>query len=396
MAKTVPILVFCVAACMAASIPRAQEGGNTPAEDVRRTAEAVERDSSSAEGWLRHSVALRRAGRLQQAARAAWRVMELGRGETPEAWANIGHVLVVAEEWQPAAECFARARTLGATDSESARHMAALGWQQWKAGETTSALNAYQSAVGFDGDDCALLADFARVSVVAGDRAAVRRIDEAARCAQGPVDAEVRARVSRVLQLCRAGAAAADLDRTPMAPRQRLPERFHQRPRSSALRLETDPHVVRLYRLPDGRSLSARTPEEWSEVFERPRSPEWFRVELAEPGERAFRLRIVAQSAPDSLADLRTRVTNLATLLAERAVERELPVRDVKGGRFSGWMVAYTARDEVVTMRPERVARANGFVRSGGTDVRFEAEGPGDAEEIARKAAGVLWSLDLR
>lgn len=395
MARTAPILALCVCVWVGAS-GLCAHGAGAEAPDLQRTAEAVQRNPSSADAWLEHSVALRRAGRLQQAARAAWRVLELGGGETPGAWANVGHVLVVAEEWQAAAECFARARTLGATDRESARHMAALGWQQWNAGETTAALGAYGSAVGFDGDDCPLLADFARVSVAAGDSAAGRRMDDARRCAERATDSSVKAGVARVLELCEAGVAAADLDRTPMAPRQRLPERFHHRPRSSAARLEIDPVVARLYRLPDGRNLSVRTPEDWEEDFKRPRSPDWFSVELVEPGEKPFRLRIAAHAAPDSLADLKTRVTNLAVLLADRAAERELPVREVKAGRFAGWMVAYTVREDFAALRLEPSGRANGFVRSGGMDVRFEAEGPGDAEEVARRSAGILWSLDVR
>ena len=402
------ILVLAVAATCASTPCRSQSSSGVrvdPATSVMPPAhELVERaeknlaaSQSDPDAWAEYCTALRSAGRFQMAARAGWRALELSGREQPHLWVALANVFVETGHYQTAAECFTRARTAGATDRESSRHMAAVGWQQARDGQTTAALKTFESALNFDRRDCVVMADQARLILLNGDAdAGGARMADALECARDSRDTEtlrqVQARYKTMIDPNR----RSIIDRTPMSSRQTLPERFLARPRGPALRMEIDEKVTRRYLLEGLGELTIQTPEPWGERFVRPKAPDLFMVDLIEPAPEDFVLRVAPQNSPDSLAEMKGRVDALGKMRLKEASESMLPLREVQAGPFSGWMVAWTVKPEPGAWGRSQRASAQGFIRSRGMDLRFQASGKGDAEAIARKVAGVLGSVDFK
>ena len=366
-------------------------------ELVERAEKNLATSQSDPEIWAEYCNALRGAGRFQMAARAGWRALELSGRQEPHLWVALANVFVETGHFQTAAECFTHARTAGATDRESARHMAALGWQQARDGQTTAALQTFESALNFDRRDCVVMADQARLILLNGNaEAGGSRMADALECAQDSRDTEtlrqVQARYKTMLEPTR----RSIIDRTPMFSHQRLPERFLTRPHGQVLRLEIDEKVTRRYLMEGVGELTVQTPEPWGERFMRPKAPDIFTVDLIEPAPEDFVLRIAPQNSSDTLAEMKGRVEALGKLRLKETSESMLPLREVQAGPFSGWMIAWTVKPEPGAWGRAPRASVQGFVRSRGLDLRFQATGQGDAESIARKVAGVLGSVDLK
>ncbi len=363
---------------------------------VERAEKNLATAQSDPDAWADYCSALRAAGRFQMAARAGWRALEVSGREDPKLWVALANVFVETGHYQTAAECFARARTAGATDRESARHMAALGWQQARDGQTTQALKTFESALNFDRRDCVVIADQARLILLNGNaEEGGTRMADALECARDSRDTEtlrlVQARYKTMLDPSR----RTIIDRTPMSSRQRLPERFLTRPNGSATRLEIDERVTHRYLMEGVGELTLQTPEAWGERFMQPKAPDLCTVDLIDPAPQDFVLRVALQHSPDSLAEMKGRVESLGNLRLKETSEAMLPLREVQAGPFSGWMIAWTVKAEPGGWSKAARASAQGFVRSRGVDLRFQATGQGDAETIARKVAGILGSVDL-
>ena len=369
-----------------------------PAHDaVERAEKNLATSQSDPEAWAEYCTALRGAARFQMAARAGWRALELSGREEPYLWVALANVFVETGHYQTAAECFARARTAGATDRESSRHMAALGWQQARDGQTTQALQTFESALNFDRRDCVVMADQARLILLNGDAdAGGARMADALECARDSRDTETLRQVQGRYKTMLDPTRRSIIDRTLMFSRQRLPERFLTRPRGQAVRLEIDELVTRRYPMDQLGELTLQTAEPWGERFTRPKAPDLFTVDLIEPAPEDFVLRIAPQNSPDTLAEMKGRVEALGKLRLKESSESMLPLREVQAGPFSGWMIAWTVKPEPGAWGRAQRASAQGFVRFRGLDLRFQATGQGDAESVARKVAGVLGSIDLK
>ena len=83
--------------------------------------------------WTEYTVCLRKAGRLQRAARAGWRTLELGP-PTAGMWANLGNVFLQGQEWNATQAAFRQAENLSTEKRWAVQNYLNLGYRQWTNG----------------------------------------------------------------------------------------------------------------------------------------------------------------------------------------------------------------------------------------------------------------------
>ncbi|MCG5056270.1 MAG: tetratricopeptide repeat protein [Myxococcales bacterium] len=327
----------------AAASPLREEGVPSLEPCLREVNEAQEATRATPDetgAWLRLATALHEARRLQEAARAAWRAVELeARFET---WSTLGRVLTDGDVFMAkgAAVGAYQAYTMAArnaTDAgKAARNFLTLAYRDFSLGHDDQALELIEEAGRLAPSDPLVPFDRAQVLSVAGRRDEARA---AAEKALTLLDTQTQSQTPADPALAGVQAiAAAILGGEPVArpglmvAGELLPERFWARPpvRGHSLALEIDPETDRFFPLLPTVALRLAVPTTWAHAMKatdkaihlRLAAPEGEAVLLAEltvfplRSER-FDLRHAAEAGRQGAAGPRAEVSPL------RPVERE-------------------------------------------------------------------------
>jgi len=240
------------------------------------TAEKATADHpDDAETWAQLASALKRANRLQGAARAAWRAVELA--PSVETWTLIGDVLAQGGAPTGAMAAFEEVSRLTNDGVLAAQNFLNLGYRAWQWGMDDLAMRAYARAAEAAPGHPMVLYDQILLLAVSGKMAAAQA--EATKLAnvvdrvlqdRPPLDmVEILEPMKALTESIMHGDAIARRPPQP-EPGQHLPDRFWRRDpgQSHALDLTVDESSERYYPISGWQVLALKLPSDWADSLE--------------------------------------------------------------------------------------------------------------------------------
>jgi hypothetical protein len=244
-----------------------------PATEILRLESEVARRPSDGVAWQDLSIALRKVNRLQEAARAGWRALELGPGW--EAWTTLGNVFLKAGNATAALDAYEKGAQTAPDHDFVARNFLNVGYRAWGFANYGTAEKAYRRAAAASDDNPTVHYDLANLYASTGRR------DEAnveARRAIALIDAipiaklpteESRSQLTVMRALLNDVLAGGPVFLPPpVESGQVLPPRFTaQPPPGQAESLKIDPMTMRMYPLDADQMFSLTVPSDWVETM---------------------------------------------------------------------------------------------------------------------------------
>jgi Tfp pilus assembly protein PilF len=281
-----------------------------PAAAVRYFEARVARAPNDLEAWQRLAISLRRVNRLQEAARAAWRAVEIEA--SPESWTALGNVLMQGQARAGAFAAFEMA-AVNATDKDYiARNFLNLGYRDWAWGNTKGAAQAIDRAEKASPENPQVFYD--RASLLAGTghpaegAAAAKRA--LALLAPVPVEKlptqEARDALKVMRELLQRIVDRKDVPERPLITEssQELPERFSKDNVGHARELAIDPVSYRVYPAGAHHIFRIEVPARWNERVEVGKEGTEIKLEADDDPPRVV-LQITALLPPGGSIDLR-------------------------------------------------------------------------------------------
>ena len=306
-----------------------QSGNITAALEIYENAVAAE--PVSRDIWLDYAQCLRRAKKMQAAARAGWHCLELGE-ETPAGWANIGNTFLECNAWQQAFEAYINAAKLCPDDKWNVQNFLNLGYTCLQRGELSMAARAVNCALSIDMESRLALIDYALLLGASGKTGeAKQELEKALALPEKSGDAEDKNTIAFGRNILETLEKEGRIE-FPFPGNisfQNLPARFLTRPsKGSALKLAVDEQVTRFYTLADGFIMSMRTPEAWIESFEL-KHEFIFTIRLDVPGKLPSTLLVTPlppSKKPYTAESLEKDVRKMGEILMKHATDTELVV----------------------------------------------------------------------
>ena len=247
-----------------------------------------------AEAWGRLASALRRANRLQQAARAAWRAVELA--PSAESWTSLGNVFVQGGAPTGAMAAFEEVSQQTNDGFLAAQNFLNLGYRAWLWGMDDLAMRAYARADEVAPGHPLVLYDrtllFAAAGEIATARAEatmLRHVVDRVLEDRPPLEmVEILEPMKALTESVMNGDAIARLPPQP-EPGQRLPDRFWRRDpsQSHALDLVVDETSERYYPIAGWQVLALNLPSGWTDSLDLTKGqPATARIRLEAGGPR--------------------------------------------------------------------------------------------------------------
>jgi tetratricopeptide (TPR) repeat protein len=281
--------------------------------EISTAERAATEHPDDAETWGRLASALRRANRLQEAARAAWRTVELA--PTVESWTSLGNLFMQGGAPNGAMAAFEEVSQQTNDGFLAAQNFLNLGYRAWRWGMDDLALRAYERADELAAGHPQVLYDRTLLFAASGEVAKAKA--EASK---------LRTVVDRVLQdlpplemveilepmkaLTESVASGDPVARLPPQPEsgQPLPDRFFRRnpSQSRALDLAIDENSERYYPIAGWHVLALALPSRWSDSLEvsKKGQPTFARIRLEAGGPQpVLWLLTVTESRPVSDLD---------------------------------------------------------------------------------------------
>jgi tetratricopeptide (TPR) repeat protein len=262
------------------------------------------------EAWGRLASALRRANRLQEAARAAWRAVELA--PSVESWTSLGNVLMQGGAPTGAMAAFEEVSRQTSDGFLAAQNFLNLGYRAWLWGMDDLAMRAYARADELAPghplvlyDRTLLLAASGKVATAQAEATKLRNVVDRVLQDRPPLEmVEILEPMKALTESVMNGDAVARLPPQPEAG-QRLPDRFWRRDpgQSHALDLAVDETSERYYPIAGWQVLALNLPSGWTDNLEvakgQPTSAQ-IRLEAAVPRPVLWLLTITeSRQAPD-------------------------------------------------------------------------------------------------
>ena len=240
------------------------------------TAERAAADRpDDAEAWGRLASALRRANRLQEAARAAWRTVELA--SSAESWTSLGNVLMQGGAPNGAMAAFEEVSRQTDDGFLAAQNFLNLGYRAWLWGMDDLAMSAYARADEVAPghplvlyDRTLLFAASGKVATAQAEATKLRNVVDRVLQDRPPLEmVEILEPMKALTESVSNGDAIARLPPQPEAG-QRLPDRFWRRDpgQSHALDLAVDETSERYYPIAGWQVLALAQPSGWSDSLE--------------------------------------------------------------------------------------------------------------------------------
>jgi hypothetical protein len=259
---------------------------------------AAERASAArpddAVSWGRLAAALKRANRLQEAARAAWRAVELA--PSVESWTALGHVLIQGGAPQGATAAFEEVSRETNDGFLAAQNFIALGYRAWLWGLDDMAMSLYARA-----DELApghpqtlfnrtlLLAAAGKTATAQAEATRLRNVVDRVLEDRPPLEMVEILEPMKALTESVINGEAIERRSPQSEPGQRLPERFWRRDpgQSRALDLAIDQTAERFYPIAGWHLLVLTAPSGWIDTFEvKKGEPAQIRLETSREGVR--------------------------------------------------------------------------------------------------------------
>ena len=224
------------------------------------------------EAWGQLASALRRANRLQEAARAAWRAVELA--PSAESWVSVGNVLLQGGAPTGAMAAFEEVSQQTNDGFLAAQNFLNLGYRAWLWGMDDLAMSAYARADELAPghplvlyDRTLLFAASGKVATAQAEATKLRNVVDRVLQDRPPLEmVEILEPMKALTETVINGEAVARLPPLPEAG-QRLPERFWRRDpgRSHALDLTVDETSERYYPIAGWQVLALNLPSGWTD-----------------------------------------------------------------------------------------------------------------------------------
>jgi len=240
------------------------------------TAERAAADRpDDAEAWGRLASALRRANRLQEAARAAWRTVELA--SSAESWTSLGNVLMQGGAPNGAMAAFEEVSRQTDDGFLAAQNFLNLGYRAWLWGMDDLAMSAYARADEVAPghplvlyDRTLLFAASGKVATAQAEATKLRNVVDRVLQDRPPLEmVEILEPMKALTESVSNGDAIARLPPQPEAG-QRLPDRFWRRDpgQSHALDLAVDETSERYYPIAGWQVLALNLPSRWTDSLD--------------------------------------------------------------------------------------------------------------------------------
>ena len=240
------------------------------------TAERAAADRpDDAEAWGRLASALRRANRLQEAARAAWRTVELA--SSAESWTSLGNVLMQGGAPNGAMAAFEEVSRQTDDGFLAAQNFLNLGYRAWLWGMDYLAMSAYARADEVAPghplvlyDRTLLFAASGKVATAQAEATKLRNVVDRVLQDRPPLEmVEILEPMKALTESVSNGDAIARLPPQPEAG-QRLPDRFWRRDpgQSHALDLAVDETSERYYPIAGWQVLALNLPSRWTDSLD--------------------------------------------------------------------------------------------------------------------------------
>ena len=368
---------------VSAPVPAAEEAkrfapgsqANPLLAEIATVERAAADHPDDAEAWGRLASTLGRANRLQEAARAAWRTVELS--PSTESWTSLGNLLMQGGAPNGAMAAFEEVSRQTNDGFLAAQNFLTLGYRAWLWGMDDFAMRAYaraeESAPGHPlvlYNRTLLLAASGQVAAAQAEASKLANVVDRVLDDRPPLEmVEILEPMKALTESVKGGDAIAR--RPPEAePGQHLPERFWRRDpsQSHALDLAIDETSERYYPIAGWHVLALTLPSGWTDSFEVSKGQSASaRIRLEAGGTRpVLWLLTVAQSqpAPDLdrlIAEERRNLSGTPTLgdvhsFSDRGLQGRSFVADDPGARPgdpSGfprvWVGVVRAKDFLVT-----------------------------------------------
>jgi tetratricopeptide (TPR) repeat protein len=303
------------------------------------TAERAAADHpDDAETWGRLASALRRANRLQEAARAAWRTVELA--PSAESWTSLGNLLMQGGAPTGAMAAFEEVSRQTNDGFLAAQNFLNLGYRAWLWGMDDFAMRAYaraeEVAPGHPQvlyNRTLLFAASGKVATAQAEATKLRNVVDRVLQDLPPLEmVEILEPMKALTESVISGNAVARLPPQP-EPGQHLPDRFWRRDpgHGHALDLAVDETSERYYPIAGWQVLALKLPSGWTDSLE---------VTKGRP--ISARIRIEASGPRPVLWLLTVTESRQASDLDRLIVEAQ---RNLSGTPTLGDVRAFTGRD---------------------------------------------------
>jgi tetratricopeptide (TPR) repeat protein len=243
--------------------------------EISTAERAATEHPDDAETWSRLASALRRANRLQEAARAAWRTVELA--SSVESWTLLGNVFIQGGAPNGAMAAFEEVSQQTNDGFLAAQNFLNLGYHAWRWGMDDLAMRAYARADELAPGHPVVLYDrtllFAASGEVAKAKAEASKLGTVVdRVLQDRPPLEMVEILEPMKALTESVASGEPVARLPPQPEpgQPLPDRFFRRnpSQSRALDLAIDETSERYYPIAGWQVLALALPSRWSDSLE--------------------------------------------------------------------------------------------------------------------------------
>jgi tetratricopeptide (TPR) repeat protein len=294
----------------AAAAPDAGEPPADPAGAVRFFEARVAKAPNDLESWQRLAISLRHVNRLQEAARAAWRAVEIE--PSWESWNTLGNVLMQGQARAGSFAAFEMAAGQGMEKDAVARNFLNLGYRDWAFSNVKGATQAIDRAEKASPDNPQVFYDRAMLLAGTGHPteggAAAKHALEL--LAPVPVDKlptqEARDAVKTMREILEALVAGKQVSERPLITEatQLLPERFSGDNVGHARELAIDPVSYRVYPAGGHHIFRIEVPSRWNETMEAGKEATNIKLEADDVPPRAV-LQVTALLPGKDKVDLR-------------------------------------------------------------------------------------------
>ena len=281
------------------------------------------------QAWSQLSVAYAHANRIQEAARVAWRAVELGPGE--ESWTALGNVFIQGGAPSGALAAFEEVSRQTNDSFLAAQNFINLGAHAWRWGMDDLAIRSYARAeelapghpqIGYY--RILMLAAAGKVSEAQAEATKLRNVVDRVLMDRPPLEmVEILEPMKALVESVMSGEAISRLPPLPLAGQQ-LPDYLWRRQPDlgRALDLNIQPSSTRLYPIAGWQTLAITVPSEWVDTFETGKEqPAQIVFETQGPSPTLWILTVRVVENPDLdrlLAEERSALARLANVGAVR------------------------------------------------------------------------------
>jgi tetratricopeptide (TPR) repeat protein len=264
-------------------------------DEISAAERAVADHPDDEEAWGRLASAFRRGNRLQEAARAAWRMVELA--SSVESWTSLGNLFMQGGAPNGAMAAFEEVSQQTSDGFLAAQNFLNLGYRAWRWGLDDLAMRAYARADELAPGHPLVLYDKTLLLAASGDAAKakaeadkLRNVVDRVLQDRPPLEmVELLEPMKALTETVASGDAVARLPPQP-EPGQALPDRFFVRDpsQSHALDLAIDETSQRFYPVAGWRVLALTVPSAWNDSLDVTRGqPASARIRLEASGPRS-------------------------------------------------------------------------------------------------------------